>query len=137
MFRTTGLFFNNQIAKTFTRSIPANNSYITITSGAVAKLKEIINRSSASAEGVILGVNKKGCASLSHTFQYVEKANPNHDVIEKEGLKIFIDPKDTLHLMDTHIDCVKNGSNFEFIFQKKNSLSNLANGDIHFNMSNK
>jgi len=81
------------------------------------RLQEIMRDADGKYLGVRVGVTNGGCAGMSYTMAYAEAQNPLDEVIEDQGVKIFIDPKAILFLIGTELDFVqeKLGARFTFI----------------------
>ena len=45
------------------------------------------------ALGVRVGVKSGGCAGMSYVMEYAKEINPNDEVIEQKGVKLFVDPE--------------------------------------------
>ena len=41
---------------------------------------------------VRVGVKSGGCAGMSYIMEYTKEVNPNDEMIEEKGVKVFIDP---------------------------------------------
>ncbi len=42
--------------------------------------------------GLRLGVRTTGCSGLAYELEYVDLANPEDQVFESQGIKVFVDP---------------------------------------------
>lgn len=69
---------------------------ITVTDNAVNKIRTMLNESQEPA--LRLGIVGGGCSGLSYKFKYDKKARPTDNVIEKDGVTLFVDPKSMKHL---------------------------------------
>ena len=41
-------------------------------------------------EGIRVGVKTSGCSGLSYTLEFVDKVEPEDEVFEKGGVKVFV-----------------------------------------------
>src|SRR5947208_3172374 len=78
-----------------------------LTPAAATRLGEIMAGADGKYLGVRVGVSNGGCAGMSYTMEYAEKQNPLDEVIEDQGVRIFIDPKAILFLIGTELDFVQ------------------------------
>ena len=75
-----------------------------LTDAAATRIQEIMAKEEGRYAGVRVGVVNGGCAGMSYTMAYAEKAAPLDEVIEDKGVKIFIDPKAVMFLLGTEMD---------------------------------
>jgi iron-sulfur cluster assembly protein len=89
---------------------------ISITERAAKKVKEILAEEEKLEAGLRVGVKGGGCSGLSYTLAIDEKANPEDEIVEEQGIKLFVDPKSLLYLAGTNLDYTDglNGSGFKF-----------------------
>ena len=89
---------------------------VRLTEAAAARLRQIMKDADGKYLGVRVGVTNGGCAGMSYTMNYAESTNPLDEVLEDQGIKIFIEPKAILFLIGTEMDfeTTKLGSRFTF-----------------------
>jgi iron-sulfur cluster assembly protein len=90
---------------------------ISVTASAIAKLKDMMRQQQVEAGGLRVGVIGGGCSGLSYKLDFEIQARPHDQVLEMDGLKVFIDPKSLELLRDTTLDFCDglNGRGFVFI----------------------
>ena len=76
---------------------------VKLSDSAATRIREIMEGSDGAYEGVRVGVTNGGCAGMSYTMDYADKAAPYDEVIEDKGVKIFIDPKAIMFLLGTEM----------------------------------
>ena len=76
---------------------------ITLTDGAASRIKEIMSKDESKSLGVRVGVKSGGCAGMSYIMEYAKEINPNDEVIEDKGVKVFIDTGAIMYLSLIHI----------------------------------
>ena len=54
--------------------------------------------------GLRIGVKKGGCAGMEYTMEYVDRADPNDEVVEQDGARVMIAPMAQMFLFGTEID---------------------------------
>ena len=80
---------------------------ITLSDNAAARIKEIMSKDQQNSLGVRVGVKSGGCAGMSYIMEYTKEINPNDEVIEDKGVKVFIDPAAVMYLFGTEMDYKK------------------------------
>jgi iron-sulfur cluster assembly accessory protein len=90
---------------------------LTITDTAVEKVKEVLNAEGKPHWGLRVFISGSGCCGPAYGMDIEEKPTEEDEVIEKNGLKVFVD-KDTLErLSGMEIDFVDDGQNQGFIIR--------------------
>ena len=82
----------------------ATSERVTLTDNAVEQIKSIQERENLGAHVLRVSVVGGGCSGMSYRMGFVENANPTDHVIEKDGVKVIVDPKSLLYLTGTQID---------------------------------
>lgn len=114
---------------------PANRPHrprpkpIRLTAAAAARIKAIIEDGDGRYQGVRVGITNGGCAGMSYTMDYAENAGPLDEVVEDQGIKIFIDPKAILFLLGTEMDFVREKFGARFVFNNPNQTSACGCGE--------
>ena len=74
---------------------------ISLSENAANRIKEIMSAAEKQSIGVRVGVKSGGCAGMSYVMEYTNKINPNDEVIEDKGVKVFIDSAAVMYLLGT------------------------------------
>ena len=64
---------------------------IKLSDNAAARIKEILSNAEKNAVGVRVSVKSGGCAGMSYVMEYSKDVNPNDELIEDKGVKVYID----------------------------------------------
>ena len=102
---------------------------ITLTDGAASKIKEIMSKDENRSLGVRVGVKSGGCAGMSYIMEYAKEINPNDEIIEEKGVKVFIDPGAIMYLLGTEMDYKKEQFSSSFIFKNPNETERCGCGE--------
>ena len=96
---------------------------ITLTEKAVGHIKNLLQSQNKANYGLRVGVVGGGCAGLSYKFDFEENPKEQDQVVEQEGVKLFLDPKSYLFIngmtIDYHSDLMSSG----FTFHNPNAKS--------------
>ena len=93
---------------------------ISLTPGAVSKVKEIMSQQDPKPAGLRIGVVGGGCSGFSYSMLFEGDQNGNDlgmdKVFDFDGLKVFVDQASLLYLDNTEVDYVETleGSGFKF-----------------------
>ena len=106
------------------------NEIITVSDIAVKQIKKIILNAGTKVEGIIVDVDKSGCSGYAYKLDYAKNIDPmKYEVIEKDGIKIFIEPKATMFLIGSEMDYTKDKLSSRFIFNNPNEKSTCGCGE--------
>ena len=75
------------------------NPIIKLSDNAASRIKEIMSGAENNALGVRVSVKSGGCAGMSYVMEYSKEINPNDEVVEDKGVKVFIDPAAVMYLL--------------------------------------
>ncbi len=102
---------------------------ITLSDNAAQRIKEIMSSSDKNSVGVRVGVKSGGCAGMSYIMEYTKKINPNDEIIEEKGVKVFIDPSAVMYLIGTVMDYKKEEFSSSFVFKNPNETERCGCGE--------
>ena len=100
-----------------------------LTETAAARIKDILGRADQPIAGVRVGVKNGGCAGMSYTMEYAERANPTDEVVDDKGVRLLIDPKAVLFLLGTEMDFKVDKLSSGFVFINPNQTSACGCGE--------
>ena len=83
------------------------NSIIKLSDNAASRIKEIMSSAEKNALGVRVSVKSGGCAGMSYVMEYSREINPNDEIIEDKGVKLFIDSAAVMYLLGTEMEYKK------------------------------
>ncbi len=79
--------------------------------------------------GLRLGVRTTGCSGMAYKLEYVDEANPDDEVFEQFGVKVFVDAKSMPYLDGTQLDFGREGLNEGFKFSNPNEKATCGCGE--------
>ena len=75
------------------------NQIISLSENAAKRITEIMTSAEKNSIGVRVGVKAGGCAGMSYVMEYTKEINPNDEVIEDKGVKLFIDSAAVMYIL--------------------------------------
>ena len=102
---------------------------IKLSNEAANRIKEIMANDESKSIGVRVGVKSGGCAGMSYIMEYAKTINPNDEVIEDKGVKVFIDPGAIMYLLGTEMDYKKEEFSSSFVFKNPNESERCGCGE--------
>jgi len=100
-----------------------------VTPSAVKRLQELrTQKGDNSIIGIRVSLARKGCENLSYTMNYTDKQEKLDEVVEADGVKVFVDSKAVMYLIGTEMDYVSNDLMQEFVFYNPNTKSSCGCG---------
>ena len=97
--------------------IPGVTEDINITPKAIKEIKRIIQENNIPENfGLRIGIKGGGCSGMTYTLGFDAEAKPTDNVIDFDGIDVFVDMKSFLYLTGTELDYVDglNGKGFTF-----------------------
>ena len=102
---------------------------IKLSDNAATRIKQIMSDAEKSAIGLRVSVKSGGCAGMSYVMEYSKEINPNDEVIEDKGVKVFIDSAAVLYLLGTEMDYKKEELSSSFVFNNPNETERCGCGE--------
>ncbi len=101
---------------------------ITITENAADHIRKFLTKR-GKGEGIRIGVKTSGCSGMAYTLEFVDEIQPEDQVFEQNGVKVFIDPKSMVYLDGTQVDFAKEGLQEGFKFENPNAKESCGCGE--------
>lgn len=79
--------------------------------------------------GLRLGVRLTGCSGMAYKVDYVDDVNPDDQLVEQHGVKVYIDPKSLPFLNGTQVDYAREGLSEGFRFNNPNEKATCGCGE--------
>ena len=105
------------------------NPIIKLSDNAATRIKEIMSNAEKESLGVRVSVKTGGCAGMSYVMEYTKEANPNDEVIEDKGVKVFVDSAAVMYLLGTEMDYKREKFSSQFIFKNPNESERCGCGE--------
>ena len=105
------------------------NSIIKLSDNAAIRIKEIMSNAEKESLGVRVSVKSGGCAGMSYVMEYTKELNPNDEVIEDKGVKVFVDSAAIMYLLGTEMDYKKEKFSSHFVFKNPNETERCGCGE--------
>ena len=102
---------------------------IKLTDNAATRIKEIMSEAKNNLKGVRVAVESGGCAGMAYKMEYAKEINPNDEVIEDKGVKVFIDSGAIMYLLGTEMDYKKEEFSSSFVFKNPNETERCGCGE--------
>ena len=102
---------------------------ISLSDNAANRIKEIMSGAAKDSIGVRVGVKSGGCAGMSYVMEYAKEINPNDEIIEEKGVKVFIDSGAIMYLLGTEMDYKKEQFSSNFVFKNPNETERCGFGE--------
>ena len=92
-------------------------------------IKEIMANAKKDSLGVRVSVKSGGCAGMSYVMEYTKEINPNDEIIEDKGVKVFVDSAAIMYLLGTEMDYKKEELSSTFVFNNPNETERCGCGE--------
>jgi iron-sulfur cluster assembly protein len=102
---------------------------ITLTPIAATKVQDLLAQRGSPGIGLRIGVRGGGCSGNSYYMEFCEAEAPGDEVVETNGVKLFVDLKSMVLLGGTEIDYVEGLMGAGFKFNNPNVKHSCACGE--------
>ena len=102
---------------------------INISNSASERIREIIAKGDDDAIGLRIAVKSGGCAGYSYDMDYVSEINPTDEIVEHEGVKVFVDQAAIMFLLGSTMDFKKDKFKSGFTFINPNETERCGCGE--------
>ena len=105
------------------------NPVIKVSDNAALRIKEIMSSAEKDSLGVRVSVKTGGCAGMSYVMEYTKEVNPNDEMIEDKGVKVFVDSAAVMYLLGTEMDYKIEELSSSFVFNNPNETERCGCGE--------
>ena len=105
------------------------SNIINISTSATERIREIISKANEDAIGLRIAVKSGGCAGYSYDMDYVSEINPTDELVEHEGVKVFVDQAAIMFLLGSTMDFKKDKFKSGFTFINPNETERCGCGE--------
>ena len=89
---------------------------IKLSDNAASRIKKIMADAEKDSLGVRVSVKSGGCAGMSYVMEYTKEINPNDEIIEDKGVKVFIDSAAIMYLLGNEMEYKNEELSSTFVF---------------------
>lgn len=100
-----------------------------ISETAICQIHKLIEKRRKHTVGIKVGVKSRGCSGLSYTIEYVDTISPMDDMVEAQGIKVFIDPKAVMFLIGCEMTYEETDLHSGFVFKNPNEKGRCGCGE--------
>lgn len=105
------------------------DSIVKITDKASEQIQTIFNSQNPGPDqGLRLAVIGGGCSGLQYKIEFSDKKEKDN-IIERDGFKVFIDPKSSIYLKDVVLDFKDGLQGKGFVFENPNATNTCGCGE--------
>ncbi len=101
---------------------------IEVTEKAINQIKQILKNEGKEDHGLRIGVRSGGCSGLSYYMEIVKEPIQNDHIVEKDGVKFFIDVFSAMYLQGTTLDFTDGLNGSGFVFNNPNAVRTCGCG---------
>lgn len=76
---------------------------ITVADSAVTRLQLLLAERKTPEAGLRIAVKGGGCSGLAYSMEWSEKPRERDKIFERDGVRVFVDPKSYLYLIGTEL----------------------------------
>ena len=105
-------------------------SILKLSKNAAKRVNIIMDEAGFDIDGLVIGVDKSGCGGYSYKIEYAKNLDSSkYEIIESQGVKIYIDPKAIMFLIGSEMDYATDKLSSRFVFNNPNEKSTCGCGE--------
>lgn len=104
---------------------------VTLTETAAKKIMDLRLEEGKPEVGLRVRVVGGGCSGMSYDLVWEDKAAEDDNVIESQGVKVFVDSESAAYLAGSEVDFVENVMGAGFAVKNPNVKSSCGCGQSH------
>jgi len=98
------------------------------TDAAAAKVKELVEEENKDALMLRVFISGGGCSGFQYGFTFDERISEGDTVIERNGIKLLVDPMSVQYLMGAEIDYKEGLDGAQFVIRNPNASTTCGCG---------
>ncbi|MDP6344797.1 MAG: iron-sulfur cluster assembly accessory protein [Alphaproteobacteria bacterium] len=102
---------------------------LTMTEAALTRVRELTARADGDVLGVRVSVKKGGCSGLMYEVEYAKEKKAFEEVVETQGVRVFIDPTAIMFLIGAEMDFHQDKFHAGFVFNNPNEMDRCGCGE--------
>ena len=102
---------------------------LTLTDAAVNRIRALRENSGKPEAGLRVSLKEGGCAGYEYDMQWADAPAPGDDVVETDGVKVYVDPAALLYVLGSTMDYVEDRLKAGFVFDNPNQISACGCGE--------
>lgn len=98
-----------------------SRNILSLTDQAVSQIKILLAKRGKPSFGIRVGVKSGGCSGQTYYVEYADDKNKFDEIIEVDAVRILIDPKALMYIMNSEMDYVEDKFKSGFTFNNPNA----------------
>ena len=95
---------------------------LTLTEAAVKRIRQLQEKSGKPEAGLRISLKEGGCAGYEYDMQWADEPQPNDEVVEQDGVRVYVDPSALLFLLGSKMDYREDKLSSGFVFDNPNQV---------------
>jgi len=102
---------------------------LNVTPNAAEAIKSRLNEAGEGILGLRIGIRAKGCSGFAYFMEFAKSQAEDDEIVEKDGIKVIVDPNSMVYLLGTTIDYVSDDMQEGFVFNNPNEKGRCGCGE--------
>jgi iron-sulfur cluster assembly protein len=102
---------------------------LSISDAAINRITQLLDKRGKPSAGIKISIRTRGCSGLSYAVEYADEVSKFDEVVEKNGIKVLIDPKAVMFLIGTEMHYVDEKLKSGFVFLNPNEKGRCGCGE--------
>ena len=105
-----------------------SKAIITISQIAAKKIHQLIEQRSKASFGIRIGIKSGGCSGFTYAIEYADEQRAFEELIDCDGVRVLIDPKAIMYIINSEMDYVEDTFKSGFVFINPNEKAKCGCG---------
>lgn len=102
---------------------------LNVTPNAAEAIKARLTEAGEGVLGLRVGIRARGCSGFAYFMEFAKTQDADDEIVEKDGIKVIVDPNSMVYLLGTTIDYVSSDTEEGFVFQNPNEKGKCGCGE--------
>ncbi len=102
---------------------------LNVTPNAAEAIKARLTEAGEGVLGLRVGIRARGCSGFAYFMEFAKTQDADDEIVEKDGIKVIVDPNSMIYLLGTTIDYVSSDTEEGFVFQNPNEKGKCGCGE--------
>lgn len=107
----------------------ASPQILNVTPTAFDAIKSRLTEAGDGIIGLRVGIKAAGCSGFAYFMEFAKTQDAEDEIVEKDGVKVLVDPNSMVYLLGTTIDYVSSDMEEGFVFNNPNEKGKCGCGE--------
>lgn len=108
------------------------DAVITISDRAAERIKELLSKREKQSLAIRVSVKAGGCSGMTYIIEYADHKQPFDEEVEDKGVKVLVDPKAVMYILNAEMDFFQDKFKSGFTFKNPHEKGRCGCGESFY-----